>query len=524
MLSALIHTPSESCHPALRRGLQAGLLVASVTAAITLLISLGTARGGTGAPSSRPNILLVLCDDLGYGDLACYGHPTIRSPNVDRLAAQGMRLTACYSSAPVCSPSRAGLMTGRTPHRLGIYNWIPLESPMHLKRSEITIATLLKNAGYSTCHVGKWHLNGSLTDTTQPQPSDHGFEYWFSTQNNAIPSHRNPISFVRNGKPLGKLQGYASELVTDEAIRWLREIRAKDRPFFMFVCYHEPHEPIETDKRFSRLYPDTGKRSPYDPSTSSLAAHHGNITQMDYHFGRLLKALDEDGLTENTLVIFTSDNGPAITPMHPHGSAGPLRAKKLSLYEGGIRVPGIVRWPGHIQPGSESDVAVSGVDWLPTICSVAGVIPPADRALDGTDVSALFAGRNVVRRQPLYWHLNYASSRPKVVLREGKWKLMATLTGPDLKINANISTSDQRAFRQAELDRFELYDLEADIGETTDRWNTDHGRVRSLQARLAELYLRVRDAAPTWPEWTWPKKEGQIIRHYVKQRRQEASR
>ncbi len=478
---------------------------------------------GQESQKARPNVLLVLCDDLGYGDLACYGHPTIRSPNVDRLAAQGLRLTACYSAAPVCSPSRAGLMTGRTPHRLGVYNWIPLGSPMHLKRSEITIATLLKRAGYATCHVGKWHLNGDLTDPDQPQPSDHGFDYWFSTQNNAIPSHRNPISFVRNGKALGRLEGYASGLVTDEAIRWLREVRPKDRPFFMFVCYHEPHEPIETDPRFSRLYPDTGKRSPYDPSTSSLAAHHGNITQMDFHFGRLLEMLEKDGLADNTLVIFTSDNGPAITRAHPHGSAGPLRDKKLSMYEGGIRVPGIVRWPGRIRPGRVSDVPVGGVDWLPTICAVTGVPIPEDRVLDGTDVSPLFFERSFTRPKPLYWHLNYASSLPKVAVRRGRWKLLATLTGPNLRINANISESDQRAFREAELDRFELYDLLADIGETKDRWESDASQVGPLRRDLEQRYQEVRDAAPTWPEWTWPKKEGQIIRDYVRRRREEAA-
>ncbi len=472
--------------------------------------------------AQRPNVMIVLCDDLGYGDLGCYGHPTIQSPNIDRLAGQGLRLLSCYSAAPVCSPSRAGLMTGRTPHRVGIYNWIPLKSPMHLKRNEITLATLLRDAGYATCHVGKWHLSGDLTDSSQPQPGDHGFDYWFSTQNNAIPSHRDPESFVRNGKPVPKLKGYASQLVTDEAIHWLRDVRNQSRPFFMFVCYHEPHEPIETDPRFSRLYPDEGKRSPYDPSTSSLAAHHGNITQMDFHFGRLLRELDQQQLSSNTLVIFTSDNGPAITRMHPHGSAGPLRGKKGEVYDGGIRVPGIVRWPGRIEPGTTSSVPVSGVDWLPTVCSVVGIDAPDDRALDGTDASPLFRGRPLTRSKPLYWQFNYAFSKPKVAFRDGRWKLVATLTGEELKITADLRESHQRIFGEAELDAIELYDLETDVGEQHEQSRERSELLRQLRQRFESLYREVRDAAPQWPEWEWPRLEGKRIQAYVKQRREES--
>src|SRR6185436_501765 len=265
-------------------------------------------------------------------------------------------------------------MTGRTPSRVGVRDWIPEESPVHLPRSEITIATLLRNAGYATCHVGKWHLNGDFNKPTQPQPGDHGFDHWFSTQNNALPNHHNPANFVRDGSEVGVTSGYSSGIVADEAIRWLREMRDKSKPFFLYVCFHEPHEPIATDGQYKKLYPGD------DPSFS---AHHGNITQMDAAFGRLMRTLDEDGLRENTFVIFTSDNGPAITPFHPHGSAGPLRDKKGSMYEGGIRVPGLVRWPGKTKPASVSDEPVCGVDYLPTICAVTGVQPPQDRKLDG---------------------------------------------------------------------------------------------------------------------------------------------
>ncbi len=252
--------------------------------------------------AARPNILVVLADDLGYGDLACYGHPRIKTPNLDRFASEGLRLTSCYAAAANCSPARTGLMTGRTPYRVGIHNWIPMLSPMHVRSSEITIATLLQRDGYATCHSGKWHLNGRFNLPGQPQPSDHGFDHWFSTQNNALPNHKNPNNFVRNGTPAGKLEGYSAALVVDEAISWLKTGRDKAKPFFLYVCFHEPHEPIASDKRYTDLYPSD------DPSFS---AHHGNITQMDDAFGRLMRTVDDLKLREETLVLFTSDNGPA---------------------------------------------------------------------------------------------------------------------------------------------------------------------------------------------------------------------
>ena len=176
---------------------------------------------------SRPNFVVILCDDLGYGDLACYGHPHIKTPHLDKLATQGMRLTSCYAAAPVCSPSRAGMLTGRTPNRSGVYNWIPGNHVMHLRKDEVTVAAMLKNSGYDTAHVGKWHCNGKFNSPAQPQPGDHGFNHWFATQNNAAPSHKNPRNFVRNGKSVGPMEGYACQLVVDEGVDWLRNGRDK---------------------------------------------------------------------------------------------------------------------------------------------------------------------------------------------------------------------------------------------------------------------------------------------------------
>ncbi|MFK7779309.1 MAG: sulfatase-like hydrolase/transferase, partial [Gimesia sp.] len=454
----------------------------------------------------RPNIMVVLCDDLGYGDLACYGHPVIKSPHVDRFAKEGLKLTSCYSAHPNCSPSRAGLMTGRTPFRVGIYNWIPMYSPMHVRKREITIATLLRQAGYATFHAGKWHLNGMFNLVGQPQPSDHGFDHWFATQNNALPTHKNPFNFVRNGKPVGKQKGYAAQLVADEAEKWLTDLRDKEKPFFMFVCFHEPHEPIASAERFRKLYSA--------PENSTLPAHHGNVTQMDDAFGRILKTLDDQKLRDNTLIIFTSDNGPAITRRHPHGSSGPLRDKKSATYEGGIRVPGIVQWPAHVKPGTTSDTPISGLDFLPTLCAVAEVPVPTDRVLDGTNVLPVFHGKPVKRTKPLYWQFNRSRSEPKVAIRDGDWKLLARLDVPTPKPSGGISAQDIDDVKQAKLTGFELYHIKSDIAETTDRAESEQEILQKMKKQMTEIFEEVQAEAPRWPVWEFARYEGKIISEY----------
>ncbi|MDA0832920.1 MAG: sulfatase-like hydrolase/transferase [Planctomycetota bacterium] len=451
----------------------------------------------------RPNVLIVLCDDLGYGDLACYGHPEIKTPNLDRFAKEGLRLTSCYASHANCSPSRAGLMTGRTPFRAGIHNWIPYLSPMHLRSHEITIATVLQQADYETCHVGKWHLNGWFNLPGQPQPIDHGFDHWCSTQNNALPDHREPYNFVRNGVPLGPQQGYSSEIVATESIRWLRDGRDPGKQFFLFVCFHEPHEPIATRPRYAEMY-----MSSDDPSRSN---YFGNVTQMDVAFGRIMRELDRTGLDDNTFVFFTSDNGPARTGYHNVGSSGPLREFKGHMYEGGLRVPGIVRWPGHIAPGSDSDEPVCGVDILPTICEIAGIAPPTERSLDGTSIVSLFTEKSIERSIPLYWQFNGSSSAPKVALRKGDWKILAMLdTEP--KDRAGITDEDSRGIKSAKITGYELYNLRNDIGETTDLAASEPDKLRELKHELDKKYDEVREETPTWPAWIFARYEGQRIR------------
>lgn len=409
---------------------------------------------------SPPNFLFILCDDLGYGDLGAFGSAILETPNLDRLAAEGLKLTACYAGAPVCSPSRAAIMTGRHPYRAGIKDWIPPDTGIYLKRGETTIAALLRAAGYRTAHVGKWHLASKL-DGSEPTPGDHGFDHWFSTQNNAAPSHEDPVNFIRDGKAVGPLEGSSSTLIVDEAARFLKANR--DRPTALFVWFHAPHEPVATPEKFTSMYafePDLTKRT-----------YYGSVSLVDHEVGRLLATVDDLGLRDRTLVMFTSDNGPETLNRYKgsersHGSSGPFRGMKLHMYEGGFRVPGIVRWPGKVAPGRVSGEPVGVVDVLPTFCAAANVAVPADLILDGTSLLPLFEGKPLARPKPLYWRFDRAIGGPwKAALRDGPWKLLA----------------------DGALEKFALYNLETDPGETRDMANVEADRLRSLSQAMIRL-------------------------------------
>ena len=464
-----------------------------------VLVGLGTLLGFVSstyaADTPRPNVLVILCDDLGYGDLGCFGHPATRTPHLDRLAAEGLRLDACYSAAPVCSPSRAGLMTGRTPYRSGIYDWIPERHPMHLMRDERTIASLLAGAGYATCHVGKWHLNGYFNDSVQPQPGDHGFTHWFSTQNNAAPSHLDPVNFVRNGSPVGPQQGFSCQLVVDEALRWLRETRRPEQPFFLFACFHEPHEPVASPPDLVAGYP--AARNPDE------AQYFANVENMDRAVGRLVAGLDAMGEGSRTLVYFSSDNGPETLNRYrgaqrSYGSPGPLRGMKLHLYEGGIRVPGIMRWTGRIAGGKTVAEPVCSLDLLPTCAELAGLPVPADRPLDGTSLVPLIDGKSINRVEPLYWQYYRAIGKGKVALRDGDWKLLAHWDGPDLGPGGSVHAGDCELIRSAKLTGFELYNLREDPRESTDLAAREPAMVEALAAKLRTRYDAIATAAPQW--------------------------
>ncbi|WP_422923253.1 sulfatase family protein [Singulisphaera sp. PoT] len=391
--------------------------------------------------ADRPNIVVFVGDDLGYGDLGCYGHPRIKTPTLDRLAADGIRLTSFYSGAPICSPSRAALFTGRTPYRVGIRDWIKEDSGVFLPRSEVTIPQRLREAGYRTCLSGKWHLN-SRFNGSEPTPGEFGFDHWFATQNNA--PHLNPGNFVRNGKRVGPLRGAASTVTVDEAIGFIAE--ASSKPFAIFVTFHAPHEQVAAPEEYTSMYADID-----DPTKRD---YYGSITLIDAEIGRLLAELDARDLRDRTLVIFTSDNGPQKLlgyprAIHSHGSSGPLRGHKLSMYEGGYREPAILRWPGHIKAGAESAEPAGFVDLLPTLCALAGAAPPADRILDGVNIlPLLLEGKAVDRPRPFYWQFDYAQEGPWTQsMRKGPWKLLA----------------------DAGRKNFALYNVEEDVAERHDR-------------------------------------------------------
>lgn len=447
----------------------------------------------------RPNFVVMVADDLGYGDLASYGHSDIRTPHLDRLAEEGVRFTDAYAAAPVCSPARTGLLTGRIPSRVGIYDWIPPGSDVHLPVTETTVAELLRDAGYQTVYLGKWHLNGGLGLGDQPQPDDHGFDHWFATTGFAMPTHKDPFNLVRNGEEMGPMEGYACQLLADEARGWLTVLRDHDRPFLMVIGFHEPHEAIASPPQLTDSYPATQNRNE--------AEYFANVTNLDAAVGRVTAALDELGLAENTVVLFTSDNGPEMTNRHPqaqrsYGSAGNLRGKKLQLWEGGIRVPFLIRWPGRTDPGSVSEVPVSGVDLLPTLCELAGVPMPDGLSIDGSSLVPAISGGRIDRPTPLFWHDYKAWGGPRVVLRDGRFKLAAWWDGPEI-LRTDSSTmrpGDLELIRTAELVRFELFDLENDPGERRDI-SRDHPEVvERLKSEMLEIYGEIQADVRPWKE------------------------
>jgi arylsulfatase A len=416
-------------------------------------------------------MILILADDLGYGDLGCMGHPVIKTPNLDAFAKRGMRLTQCYSASAVCSPSRSALLTGRTPHRNGVFTWIAEGSPVHLRTSEITLPKLLQGAGYATCHCGKWHLNGLFNDPGQPQPNHHGYDWWLATQNNADPSHENPHNFVRNGQPVGRIEGYSAPFVVAEAITWLKEKRDRAKPFFLAVWTHEPHYPIKSEPKFKAMYAHL--------TDDVQREHHANVTQMDFAVGELLTALDQEKLTADTFVFFTSDNGPEGDGIKSpgRGSTGGLRGRKRDMHEGGIRVPGLVRWPGKIDAGVISPVPVIGSDIFPTMLAVAGVQLPTDRVLDGVNVLPVLTGAatKVERPRPLYWRLHMAPNM-KIAMRVDDWKILAN----------------------ADFTEFELYNLKDDIQETLDLKDREPERFATLRDRLNQHNSAIDAEGPAW--------------------------
>ena len=431
-------------------------LMFSIMVCVVLLLASGCKQRSRKLTSgARPNILILLADDMGYADLGCYGGAS-NTPNLDLLAGEGILFTDFYAAAPNCSPSRSGLLTGRAPSRTGIYSYRPPSHPMHLRDGEITLAEVLSKAGYHTSHFGKWHLGAlgydsilqNLQHPQHPQPSDQGFSYSFGTENNSQPSHLNPVNFRRNGKPLGELEGYACQIVADEAISWLADTHDKNKPFFMYVAFHEPHAKVASPPELVAKYPDY---SPFD------AEYLANIENLDSAAGRIIRYLELNQYLDNTLILFSSDNG-----SYRQASNGDLRAKKSYVYEGGIRVPGIIHWPELSGEALVINQPAGFVDFFPTICDILGIPASDDRVMDGTSIFGLMTGKEFIREKPLFWFF-YRTS-PEIALRMGDLMVLGR-DRDTVKRTHRFAEQDMAYIKRMELQEYELYDLRSDISE-----------------------------------------------------------
>ncbi|MCU0918144.1 MAG: sulfatase-like hydrolase/transferase [Planctomycetes bacterium] len=456
-------------------------------AALTLPVAL--TQAGT-AKQAKPNFVFILADDLGWGDLGCYGNREIRTPNLDRLAAQGLLFTQFYVSGSVCSPSRTAFMTGQFPARQRVHGHFATDEqneargmPNWLDPQVPTVTRLLQEAGYVTGHFGKWHLGSG---TNAPTPGAYG-----------IDEH---VTVVSSGPQLtGKGESYfwarSTTHIVDHTIAFIEKHR--DEPFYVNVWTLLPH---------ATLHPTPEQMEPYKPFAPAGVPYEGvkqiyyaSVSDLDRQVGRLIQRIDELGLGENTYIVFSSDNGPEDlnirNAVHSGiGNTGPFRGRKRSLYEGGVRLPLIVRCPGRVPAGRVDDGTVlAGVDWLPTICRLAGVNLPGHLGLDGQDMSPAFLGQPEPRGRPLMWEWRFrvfgdmVHRCPMLAIREGRWKL---LMNPDRS-------------------RVELYDIPSDPTELDNVASQNPDVVE----RLARQVLAWQKTLPAGPieavagsnAYPWPK-------------------
>jgi arylsulfatase A len=401
--------------------------------------------------ASTPNFVIIFADDMGYGDVGCFGHPTIRTPNLDKMASEGQRWTSFYVAAPVCTPSRAGLLTGRLPIRTGMSSekrrvLFP-DSKGGLPANEITIASALKGAGYATACIGKWHL-GHLP---QYSPNAHGFDYYFgipySNDMDRIdgPDSRealtNPkieyfnVPLMRNSEIIERPadQTTITKRYTEEAVKFISQ--NKDKPFFLYLAHSMPHVPLFRSKDFEN---------------KSLRGKYGDvIEELDWSVGKVLVALKQNGLDENTMVVFTSDNGPWLIFQAQGGSAGLLSGGKGGTYEGGMREPTIIRWSGKLKAGVMMEMATT-MDLLPTFCKLANVKLPNDRLYDGYDISPVLFGTGKNPRNVIYYYrdtevfaVRMGEYKAHFITQSEYGKDVKTTQDPPLLFNVNIDPSEK---------------------------------------------------------------------------------
>ncbi|GIW94598.1 MAG: N-acetylgalactosamine-6-sulfatase [Pirellulaceae bacterium] len=417
----------------------------------------------------RPNFVFILADDLGWGDLGCYGHPHIRTPNLDRLASQGTLFTQFYVNGSVCSPSRCAFFTGQYParHRIhGHYATVQQNAARGMSQfldpAVLNVASLLRAAGYRTAHIGKWHLG---SQSGGPDPRAYGFDFVGSTERGGA---NGPA-----GDPYYRAKSTA--LFVDEALEFIRD--QPDRPFYLQLWTLVPHATLNPTPEQMEPYQAFRPGGRNFPHASAAEIYYASVTDLDTQIGRLIRELDAMGLAEKTIIFFSSDNGPEDIHIRNAGhsgvgSAGPFRGRKRSLYEGGVRVPAILRWTGHVPAGRVDNESVwAAVDWLPTVCRLAGVTVPDHHLLDGEPMDDVWLGQSRPRRTKLYWEWRFRIAgepfhhSPQLAIRDGYWKLYVNPDGS----------------------RLELYDM-----------RTDHMQWNNLAEKYPEVAQRLKEDLLAW--------------------------
>jgi arylsulfatase A-like enzyme len=389
------------------------------------------------AAAERPNVIVILTDDQGSVDARCYGSQDLETPAMDRIAAHGVRFTQFYSAAPVCSPSRAGLLTGRYPLRAGLVGNAPSHKGGAGMPPQATLAKMFRAAGYATAHIGKWHLGF----TPETMPNAQGFAYSFGHMGGCIDnlSHffywegPNRHDLYRNGREVYYPGRFFPDLMVEEAHRFLE--RNRGRPFFLYFALNMPHYPYQAEPKWLEHY----KNLPYPRNLYAAF-----VSTLDDRVGALLKTVDELALRERTIIVFQSDNGHS-TEVRAHGgggSAGPYRGAKFSLFEGGIRLPGMISWPGHLPEGAVRGQVAHACDWMPTVAELCGV-KLLDEDIDGKSlVPVIRSAAAATPHAVLHWQVG-AGKTPQWAVRQGDWKLIGNVEDPTTAV---LNAEDKKLF------------------------------------------------------------------------------